>query len=329
MSDNIEQFSDGTAAFASFREPGWHALGTVFTEPVDTAGMLRHGRMNDWNVRFFDVPVPDGFRMADNRYFVIRTNPADGGTDILGIVGERYNILQNEELFAFGDTLLAEFTDARWETAGSLKGGRVVFGSLALDRSTVIDPSGVADRVDNYLLLSSSHDGTASIQASVTPVRVVCANTLAIALRGAKQTFKIRHTQTMKGKIEAAREALGLTHKYIDLWDEEMQALMQKSVDDNAFLDLIGRIYEPNDTKAGITRFEKRKDVIWDFWSSSENEAIRGTGWGAYNALNEELMWGRNGRGENAEENVAASRSGFNPVWNAANQDLFAAVQAL
>lgn len=326
MSDNIEQFEDGTAAFASFREPGWHALGTVFHDEVTTSEMLRYARMNDWKVRFVDFPVPDGFRMADNRYLVVRTNPADQGTDILGIVGERYNILQNEELFDFGDALLSE---GRWETAGSLKSGRVVFGSLALDRSTVIDPTGVADRVDNYLLLSSSHDGTASIQASVTPVRVVCANTLAIGLREARQTFKIRHTQTMKGKIEAAREALGLTHKYLDAWDEAMKALVQKSVDDNAFLDLIGRVYEPNDTKAGVTRFEKRKDVIWDFWTAPANEAIRGTGWGAYNALNEELMWGRNGRGANADENVAASRSGFNPVWNTANQSLFAAVQAL
>jgi phage/plasmid-like protein (TIGR03299 family) len=326
MSDNIEVFEDGTAAFASFREPGWHALGTVFHDELSTRDMLIAARMNDWNVRFVDFIIPEGMRMVDNRYLVVRTNPSDYGTDILGVVGERYNILQNEELFSFGDAML---DGGRWETAGSLKSGKVVFGSLALERSTVIDPSGVADRVDNYLLLSSSHDGTASIQASVTPVRVVCANTLAIALRGAKQTFKIRHTQTMQGKIQAAREALGLTHKYLDAWDEAMQALIQKSVDDNAFLDLIGRVYEPNDTKAGVTRFEKRKDVIWDFWTAQENEAIRGTGWGAYNALNEELMWGRNGRGANADENVAASRSGFNPVWNAANQDLFAAVQAL
>ncbi len=89
----------------------------------------------------------------------------------------------------------------RTATAGSIKGGRVVFGSLALQRETVLDPSGVADKVKTYLLINTSHDGSIAIQASITPVRVVCANTLNLALggkkkkNGIKQSFKIRHTQ--------------------------------------------------------------------------------------------------------------------------------------
>jgi len=103
---------------------------------------------------------------------------------VLGVVGERYHVLQNEDLFSFGDNILDG--GGRWETAGSLKGGRVVFGSLALERETVLDPNGVADVVKTYLLINTSHDGSIAIQASITPVRVVCANTLNVALNRTK-----------------------------------------------------------------------------------------------------------------------------------------------
>ncbi|NDF44090.1 MAG: DUF945 domain-containing protein, partial [Actinobacteria bacterium] len=134
-------------------------------------------------------------------------------------VGQRYKVVQNEELFQFGDALL---DGGRWETAGSIKNGTVVFGSLALDRETVLDPSGVGDKINNYLLVHTSHDGSVAIQASVTPVRVVCQNTLNVALHksNVKQSYKIRHTQTAEGKVAAAREALGLAKTYLDEFDK-------------------------------------------------------------------------------------------------------------
>lgn len=323
MPDYIE--TDGQIAmFASLRQPAWHGLGTVIDEPVSTEEMLRLGHLNDWNVRVEEVPVPDGYYAAKTQYRTIRTSPFDGVTkDILGYVKDRYNPFQNEELFSFGDALL---DGGRWETAGSIKAGTRVFGSLALNRSTDIGD----DKVENYLLVSTSHDGTASIQASVTPVRVVCANTLAVALSQAKQTFKIRHTQSMQGRVQQAREALALTDVYLDAWTEQMNTLLAKEVTNAQFEALIESIYAPkSDAKAAETRFEKRKDVLWDLWIDEANANVYGTGYGAYNALNEELMWNRNGRGDNADENANASRSGFNPVWNAENNRLFEAVAAL
>ena len=158
-------------SFASFRQHAWHGLGTVFEEEVSTEKMLELANLQDWNVRLEEVAIPDGFE-PDRKYnYVTRTNPFDRSqNDILGVVGERYRILQNEELFDFGDALLDG--GGRWETAGSIKGGRQVFGSLALERETVLDPSGVSDKVNSYLLVNTSHDGSIAIQASVTPVRV-------------------------------------------------------------------------------------------------------------------------------------------------------------
>jgi len=328
MPDNIEQGTingENVATFVTLREPAWHELGTVLEEEVDTAGMLSAGHLDNWNVRVEAVEVPEGYYSHKDQYRTVRTSPFDGLTkDILGYVGERYKPFQNEELFAFGDALL---DGGRWETGGSIKNGTKVFGSLALDRRTVLDSDGAADEVDNYLLVSTSHDGSAAIQASITPIRVVCANTLNIALAGAKQTFKIRHTQSMQGRVQAAREALALTDTYIDLWEEEMTTLLQTEITNIQFEELVSTIYAPKDTKAGITRYEKRHEVLWDIWTSDTITPVFGTAYGAYNALNEELMWNRNGRGDNSIENVAVSRSGFNPIWNTENNKLLAAVK--
>ena len=209
---------NGVASFASFREPAWHNLGTVFNEEVNTQKMLELANLNDWNVRLEELVIPSTLTSDKSYQYVVRTNPTNKTqTDVLGVVGERYVPLQNEDLFAFGDNILDG--GGRWETAGSIRGGRVVFGSLALDREIVLDPSGVADKIKSYLLINTSHDGSIAIQASVTPVRVVCANTLNLALNrtkkkdGVKQSFKIRHTQTASGKVTAARTALGIANE--------------------------------------------------------------------------------------------------------------------
>ncbi len=217
MAHELES-QNGVASFASFREPAWHGLGTVFTEEKTTSEMLAAANLNNWNVRLEDLETPSHLTSDKNYQYVLRTNPTDNSqTDILGVVGERYHVMQNEDLFSFGDNILDG--GGRWETAGSIKGGRVVFGALALERETILDPNGVADKVKTYLLINTSHDGSIAIQASITPVRVVCANTLNLALNttkkknGVKQSFKIRHTQTASGKVAVARETLGMAHK--------------------------------------------------------------------------------------------------------------------
>ncbi|NDF57227.1 MAG: DUF945 domain-containing protein, partial [Actinobacteria bacterium] len=226
------------------REPAWHGLGTVFTEEKTTSEMLVAANLNNWNVRLEDMPIPSHLTSDKEYQYVVRTNPTDKTqTDVLGIVGERYVPLQNEELFSFGDNILDG--GGRWETAGSIRGGRVVFGSLALERETILDPNGVADKVKTYLLINTSHDGSIAIQASITPVRVVCANTLNLALNrtkkkdGVKQSFKIRHTQTAQGKVQIARETLGLANKYMDEFDKMAHAMIQKEISAKDFNDII------------------------------------------------------------------------------------------
>jgi phage/plasmid-like protein (TIGR03299 family) len=323
-------------SFASFRQPAWHGLGTVFDEEVSTSEMLKLANLQDWNVRLEEVVTPEGFA-SDRKYnYVARTNPFDKKqTDILGVVGERYRILQNEELFDFGDALLDG--GGRWETAGSIKGGRQVFGSLALERETVLDPSGVSDKINTYLLVNTSHDGSIAIQASVTPVRVVCANTLNLALgsgigrnRSVKQSYKIRHTQTAQGKIQAAREALGLANLYMDEFDKVAQEMIQKQITQDKFMEIVLKAYPmPEQNKKGaVSKWNTKLELIEDIYNGDFNHMIAGTAWGALNAMTERLDWYRSARKGN-NESVLAGASGFDPVINAEKNRLLGMVRQL
>jgi phage/plasmid-like protein (TIGR03299 family) len=324
---------NGVASFASFREPAWHGLGTVFTEEKNTAEMLAAANLNNWNVRLVDVEIPNTLTSDKSYQYVVRTNPTDSSqTDVLGVVGERYHVLQNEDLFSFGDNILDG--GGRWETAGSIRGGRVVFGSLALERETVLDPNGVADKVKTYLLINTSHDGSIAIQASITPVRVVCANTLNLALgskRGRnaiKQSFKIRHTQTANGKVQIAREALGLANAYMDEFDKLAHAMISKEITAQDFNNIILAAYPKpeKDSKGAVKKWENKVDVINDIYTGEFNGMIAGNAWGAFNALTERLDWHRSARSGNNESLLAAA-SGFDATINAEKNRLLKVVK--
>ena len=328
MAHMLEQYGD-MASFASLREPAWHGLGTVLDHEVTTDEMLQVAHLAGWNVRLEDVTLPG--RSHRSYFATVRDNPFDGQADVLGVVGERYNVLQNEDLFAFGDAIL---DGARWETAGSIKSGTVVFGSLALDREIVLDPKGATDKVNTYLLVHTSHDGSLAIQASITPVRVVCQNTLNMAVgprgRGAKQSFRIRHTSTVQGKVAAAREALGLAHKYLDEFDVLAQSMIEQTINDEKFFDIVTAVYPKpeQDAKGSLTKWTNKIDTLFDIYNGETCVNVKGTAWGAYNALTERLDWYKTPRNGNAES-VLAAASGFDAATNAEKNRMLSVVKEL
>ena len=334
MAHELEIGENGQVAFASLREPAWHGLGTVFDEEVNTQKMLELAHLDNWDVRLEEIAIPKGFSSDKTNYFVARTNPFDKKqTDILGVVGERYRTLQNEDLFSFGDNILDG--GGRWETAGSIKGGRQVFGAIALERETILDPNGVSDKVNTYLLVNTSHDGSVAIQASITPVRVVCANTLNLALgggvgrnRSVKQSFKIRHTQTAEGKVQAAREALGLANKYMDEFDIMAKNMIEQEISNDKFQEIVRLAYPmpEKDAKGALSKWQTKTDLIEEIYTGQFNHMIAGTAWGAFNAMTERLDWYRSGRKGN-NESVLASASGFDPAINAEKNRLLNIVQ--
>ena len=186
----------------------------------------------------------------------------------------------------------------------------------------------------SYLLVHTSHDGSLAIQASVTPVRVVCQNTLNMAVgrngRKAKQSFRIRHTQTVQGKVQAAREALGLATQYLDAFEVEAQDMIAQAITTDTFFDIIKAAYpQPEaDVKGSLTKWQNKVDTLFDIYRSDTvmGAGIADTAWGAYNTLTERLDWFRNPRGGNAES-VLASASGFDAATNAEKNRLLSVVK--
>lgn len=314
------------AAFASRGEPAWHNLGTVFPEDqeVSTKKMLKLAKLDGWDLRFADIRV-DG--VDENRHVtgargVVRTNPFDQQPELLAVVGSRYRIYPNEDTFAFADNI----TDGalQWETAGSINGGVTVFGSLASPKEIVLDPKGRADKVRDYLLVATSHDGSMPLTAMNTPVRVVCQNTLNIAMRGVKQSFKIRHTTEMGGKVAAAREVLGYNVAYMDKFSELAQTLIETEITKSQFDKIVETLVPApggdDPAKAAVTRHEKKVDLIEAIYLGQADgpdtmSTISGTAWGAFNALTEYSDWYRKPRKDDAES-ITVAASGFDPVTN-------------
>jgi phage/plasmid-like protein (TIGR03299 family) len=326
------------AAFASREEPAWHALGTVFgkNEAVDKNKIMELAHLNDWNVRLVALSDVTAFgSYAQNAFLVVRDNPfIPGQQDVLAVVGDRYNPIQNETFFGFADNL----TDGGgvWETAGSIKDGRVVFGSLSFDDTQIVlDPAGRADVVNTYLLVSSSHDGSAPMSVLVTPTRVVCQNTLNIAIRGARNVYKVRHTLNAQSNVDEARAALGVSFRYFEAFQAEAEKMIQTEINRDTFFQIVEALYpKPEDDKKGAEKkWANKIDLCEAIYTGSAGKidtmsTITGTAWGAFNALTERVDYYRTIRGGNTAA-ATASAAGFDDNATRERQKIWDTVRAV
>jgi len=329
MAHMLEQGENGETAFATRSTPAWHNLGTVFEDTLSTSQMLETAHLNNWDVRLEKIEYPAGYTTTKDAFSVVRNHPFNGNPDVLAVVGERYKVLQNEELFSFGDGL----TDggATWETAGSIKNGKVVFGSLSVPHEFILDPQGANDKTVTYLLVHTSHDCSTALQANITPVRVVCQNTLNMALSNTKQSFKVRHTQTINGRMEEAQRVLGLTNTHMDEFEKLARDLFQTEITNAQFDKLVAQLYPKPDelSKMANTKYEQKIDTINNLYKVAHTQDnIRGTKWGALNALTERVDYYRTARTGN-DDSLMASASGFDVQTNAEKGKILRAVMAL
>lgn len=316
--------------FASHREPAWHGLGNVFTEEVtDYRRMLDLSGLSGWDVREEDLILADGTvpEWAVSAKAIVATI---GGNDrVLGVTGSRYQIVQNEDAFSFLQSL---HDGARWETAGAIKDGRVVFGSMAFDRDFVLDASGVADVVKSYLLVHTSHDGSTGVAYGVTPTRVVCQNTLNVAMGNIKQNGKIRHTMKADERMKEDAEMWRTANTYMDAFEKEASALFAKKVTDAAYFKMVDTLFPaPTEDKKGAqAKWETKRGMFAQAWQGTPNAGIKNTAWGAFNALTEANQWGRKTQNtDNGVENFAMAGAGFDIPTNAFRNTALVAAKAL
>ena len=294
MPHELERHTDGTTSFVSARQHAWHRLGTVLPAEFTAAQAMEHARLGWWNVRKEHlqavVVTEDGVSTIDvpDSYATVRTNPITGQPEALGVVGPSYVPIQNEEHCDLLDALVDE-SGAHFETAGSLKGGRQVFITMKLPDTMQV---GGLDAVDTYLTACNSHDGSMAFRLMVTPVRVVCANTLAAAIRRARASFSIHHTTGARSQIQAAREALGLTFRYMGEFQTEAERMLDTAMSDAQFTALVRELWPVREDASLRTRNStaRRDSELTYLWHDADtNQAIRDTRWAAYQAVTEYL----------------------------------------
>lgn len=200
------------------RTKPWHGLGIQVQEAPESKDALRLAGL-DWKVYQREVYTDSGIKIEGYRANVRNTD-----NKVLGVVTERYKIVQNEEAFSFTDALLGE--GVRYETAGSLQEGKKVWLLVRLPKEYIIS----GEQISPYLVFSNSHDGSAAVRVAVTPIRVVCNNTLNLALSTAKRSWAMVHTGNIKGKIHEAQETLFMAETYMGKLGKEIEELKRQRI---------------------------------------------------------------------------------------------------
>ncbi len=265
----------------------WHGLGTyVGDEPVTSAVALKESGL-DWEVN--KVPLKTVFETPITTHVAIERST---DSKVLGIVGSKYEPLQNRDAFSMLDSLV-DGGDMRYHTAGSLRGGQRVWLLGKFGSQEVVK----GDRVDEFVFLYNSHDGSSAVRAIPTTVRVVCANTVAMALseaRGRKiNGLTVRHTTNMADRLSQAANILGFSREIASAEAEVNKFLASLSISNAKWNDFLNELV-PNRGELEEGQYDTRRNNVrveltdlFENGIGTDIEGVRGTAWGAFNAVTE------------------------------------------
>lgn len=272
-------------SFVSAREPAWHKCGTILDHVFTAQEAIEFGGL-DFTVEKQSLITETGLDVK-NYFATVRQDTSD----VLGLVGNDYTIVQNRDVFSFFDQIVGDGR-AIYETAGCLGNGGVLFVTAKLPREIVVGNDGL---IENYLVLCSSHDGSMAITAFFTPVRVVCQNTLNAAFNRNTNRVYIKHTQNVKERFVEAAHVMGIHSEYLDRLESAFRLLYDQRVSDSDMKAIVTRAFLSKDelktlAVSGDLELSTRKSNIIDgviqyYHQASEINSIRGTGYGVYNAV--------------------------------------------
>ena len=309
-------------------EPAWHGLGTVVKGAPNVREALRIAEL-DYEVSREPLYVSDGGEGALEVEGWSATVREDLATDdprrILGVVGSRYTVMQNADAFEIVDTIIGSGS-AEIESAGSLKGGRIVWLLARLpERLKVVD-----DELAQYLLLKNSHDGSGRIRIGFTPVRVVCWNTLSMALGGltaGETSIGVKHTRSAQEALKVSASVMGKSREYFKEVGETLRNWAGRRVSRRfaeAYLKALvpdpverkGQVRRAAEASGTVTRLGRpgheetaprtrkvaagNRERIMELWDGGQRggrmTAVRGTAYGLFNAVTEWIDYGRGTR---------------------------------
>lgn len=304
MAHNLD-FNEQTGkhSFFSVKEKAWHGLGQIVEGYPNSAEALKFAGLDytvekrklftfdnenqtaneDTEIKIPEIEVP-------NYYATVRTD----NENILGVVGRDYEVVQNVDAFSFFDSIVGG-DGIQYETAGALGKGERIFITAKLPDYIKV---GNNDLIEQYLFLTTSHDGFGSITAAFTPIRIVCNNTLNAALRNHTNAFKIRHTANAKERLEEAHKLMGITNQLSNQLEDIFNQWAKVKITDPEIRKLIQMALVPNkevlqNIQAGkedelSTCFKNITDAAFEYAMTNESqqlETTKGSLFGAYNAV--------------------------------------------
>lgn len=233
------------------REKPWHGLGTMVAEAPTSRDALRLAGL-DWRVEQHPIQTASGLPLAG-----YKANVRAADRQVLGVVTDKYKIVQNEEAFAFTDSLLGE--GVTYETAGSLQNGRRVWILAKLPHRYIIS----GDEITPYLVFTNAHDGSGAIRAAMTPVRVVCNNTLNLALATAKRSWSANHVGQLQDKLQDARQTLLYADAYMSELGKTFSQLSAIKLSDHKVMEYIDALF-PLDENHSIQQVKNMRRLKED-----------------------------------------------------------------
>lgn len=304
MAHKLEILKSGQARMAyADREVPWHKLG-VPMKGLQTAEAMLSAAKADFDVVTTKVAAvdadgnfirnPDGTPViVDDSRATVRVND-DGTFDGLATVGTRYVVQQNRECLDKALAVVgASGGDAVVDTCGVLNGGREFFASIDLG-GLIIDPLGVNDKIERYLLVRNGHDGRTAITFANTSIRAVCKNTVIAGMKSAHRVFTARHTRNASSAMEEAQQVLKISTEWAKSFNEAANKMLGITMHpaSKKFSEYMDAMYPEKPTETP-RQTKNRENVVASIRALYENERNAGgygyNAWSAYNALVEYL----------------------------------------
>jgi phage/plasmid-like protein (TIGR03299 family) len=296
-------YNNGKHSFMSVNQKAWHGLGQIIDKYPTSAEAIKFAGLDytvekrplftydtennegnpDANIIIPEIDVP-------NFFATVRKDTEQ----VLGVVGNDYTIVQNCDAFTFFDSIVGG-DGIQYETAGALGKGERIFITAKLPGYIQV---GREDLIEKYLFLTSSHDGSGSISAAFTPVRIVCANTLNAALRSTENCIRIRHTDNAQERLKQAHKIMGISNIMTNQLDELFNRWAKIQITDKEVLRLVQKAMAPskevlqNIADGNLdelsSRYKNTVDEVCSYAFSNPTQQMqttKGTLFGAYNAI--------------------------------------------
>lgn len=260
------------------REKPWHGLGTMVMDALSSSQALDKAGL-DWTVEQHPIETTEGIPLSG---FLANVRNTD--KKVLGVVTDKYRVVQNEVAFAFTDTLLGE--GVTYETAGSLQEGRKVWLLARLPQRYIIS----GDNITPYLVFSNSHDGSGAIKVAMTPIRVVCNNTLNLALNTARRTWATIHTGNLAGKMQDARQTLLYADNYMAELGKAFERLSRVKITDKQVLDYINCLFPEEENLSELQKknlFRMKEDLKSRYFDAPDLKEVGKNGYRFINAVSD------------------------------------------